>query len=131
MKRPATTRSRTTPLKQHQWEALDDEAYLAQLRVLKQQLATTERSADLVTSADALRIASSFVTAWDSASPKRRQEFVQRFFVRIVVDGGWIVSVRPKPELAPLLAARVAQDVRRSGPDRIRTGDLVLDRDVC
>ncbi len=117
--------------KQHQWEALDDEAYLAQLRGLKQQLATTERSADLATSADALRIASSFVTAWDNASPKRRQEFVQRFFVRIVVDGGWIVSVRPKPELAPLLAARVAQDVRRSGPDRIRTGDLVLDRDVC
>ena len=35
--------------------------------------------------------------------------------------------VRPKPETAALLAAAV----HRCGPDRIRTGDLVLDRDVC
>lgn len=47
----------------------------------------------------------------------RCQVFVQRFFVRVVVDGGWIVSVRPKPEAALLLAARIGQEVRHSGPD--------------
>ena len=47
--------------------------------------------------------------------------------IRIRISSGTIASVRPKPETAALLAAAV----QSCGPDRIRTGDLVLDRDVC
>jgi hypothetical protein len=48
-------------------------------------------------------------------------------FESVKIRDGSPVAVQPKPELAPLFAGRL----HASGPDRIRTGDLVLDRDVC
>ncbi len=45
----------------------------------------------------------------------------------VEIKEGPIVSITPKRDIAVLLALQG----RNSGPDRIRTGDLVLDRDVC
>jgi hypothetical protein len=48
-------------------------------------------------------------------------------FEGIKISERRVTSVTPRPELVPLLAVQA----HISGPDRIRTGDLVLDRDVC
>jgi hypothetical protein len=74
----------------------------------------------------ATKIAQDLATAWDLAGPDRRREMLGVPFEAIRIAGSRIVSVYP-PEVAPLLAVRV----QSGGPDRIRTGDLVLDRDVC
>jgi hypothetical protein len=64
---------------------------------------------------------------WDVASPERRRQLVWTMLEAVKVRDCRITAIRPRPELLPLFALLV----RNSGPDRIRTGDLVLDRDVC
>jgi hypothetical protein len=59
--------------------------------------------------------------------PERRRDLLDVLFESVKIAGGAIVAVRPKAEVAPPLAVKV----QSCGPDRIRTGDLVLDRDVC
>ena len=54
----------------------------------------------------------------------------RQFSLELVrIGGGQIVAVHP-PEVAPLVAVTLTEP-KTGGPDRIRTGDLVLDRDVC
>jgi hypothetical protein len=75
----------------------------------------------------AAEIAQDFGVAWDMAKPERRRDLLAVLFESVKIAGGAIVAVRPKAEVARLLAVKV----QSCGPDRIRTGDLVLDRDVC
>ena len=77
-----------------------------------------------------------------SASPRHRRirmapgtapgERRMMLFETIRVGGGHIVAVRPKSAIMALVALTWgASKTQTGGPDRIRTGDLVLDRDVC
>ena len=94
----------------------------------------TARDQDALTDAnrsmDALRIASDFPRTWEAATPKARRAFVERFIDRVVVEDGWLKAVRPKADIAPLLAVKVRAaeskasvaslggKVQRGGPDR-------------
>ena len=50
-------------------------------------------------------------------------------FESVTIGGKRLVSVKPRDDIASLFAIKLV--VQTGGPDRIRTGDLVLDRDVC
>ena len=70
----------------------------------------------------AIRLAQDAASVWDVAGPARRRELVWAIFDSVKVGDGEIVSVRPKPSLAPLLALRV----EKCGPDRglTRNGEV-------
>ena len=109
------------------WGGIEEDEYRSELRRLRTDLATVERLPDERRILEAVRLAQDVPMVWDAARPERKRQLVWAIFESVKIQEGRIVSVRPKPEVAPLLALRV----RNSGPDRIRTGDLVLDRDVC
>ena len=94
---------------------------------LKAQLARLERAPDERLIAAATTVAQDIGVAWEAASSERRKQLRESLFESVTVASGRVVAVRPRPEVAPLVAVKV----HICGPDRIRTGDLVLDRDVC
>ncbi len=106
---------------------LGDADYREDLRTLQAQLAFAQRVPDERRTLSAIKVAQDFATAWDQSRPERRKQLLGMMFEAVKIRDGSPVAVRPKPELAPLFAVRV----HTGGPDRIRTGDLVLDRDVC
>jgi hypothetical protein len=65
----------------------------------------------------AIKVAQDLGLAWDSASQERRRQLVGELFESVTIKAQTIVAVRPRPELAPLLAAKV----HSGGPDRSRT----------
>jgi DNA invertase Pin-like site-specific DNA recombinase len=109
------------------WGGLEEAEYRQQLADLRAQLERTERVPDERRILEAVRIAQDIPRAWALATNDQRRRMVWATFEWIRVSEGKVVAVRPRPETAPLLALRV----HSRGPDRIRTGDLVLDRDVC
>jgi len=98
---------------------------LAELRV---QLGRADRAPDERRVMEAIHVAQDVGLAWDEARPERRREMLGLLFESVSVGGKRVVAVRPREDAAPLLAVKLLQS---GGPDRIRTGDLVLDRDVC
>jgi DNA invertase Pin-like site-specific DNA recombinase len=109
------------------WGGIEDEDYRAELRRLRADLDGVTRLPDEHRILEAVRLAQDVPKVWDLAKPERRRQLVWEMFESITISEGRIVRVKPMAHVAPLLALRV----RNSGPDRIRTGDLVLDRDVC
>lgn len=107
-----------------------EDAYRAELGDLQTQLAKVDRGSVAKGSMDALQIASDFARTWEAATPKARRAFVERFIDRVVVEDGWLTAVRPKADIAPLLAVKVRAagakaaveslggKVQRGGPDR-------------
>jgi hypothetical protein len=120
---------------QHEAGIVDDEELLNRVRPIKAKLVDVEQCPNKESALDAVRLLSSMAAFWERATLEERQRVTAYCFDEIEVTDGWISMVRPKKEIAPLLAAQVIQaaeeSVRCGGPDRIRTGDLVLDRDVC
>jgi DNA invertase Pin-like site-specific DNA recombinase len=108
-------------------QAMDRAEYLERLAGLKAQLARLERVPDERLIAAATKVAQDIGVVWEAASPERRKQLRETLFESVTVASGRVVAVRPRPEVAPLVAVKV----HICGPDRIRTGDLVLDRDVC
>ena len=109
------------------WGGIEESDYREQLRTLKSQLAFAEQQPEETRMLGAIKLAQDLPTLWDAATPARRKDLFWSLFEKATVADGRIVSVRPHPAIAPL----VALQVHMCGPDRIRTGDLVLDRDVC
>ena len=107
--------------KQLDAEIIDEEEFDQRVRVLKTKLAQAEQRPTKQVALDAVRVATSMAAAWDAATLEQRQKLVAYAFDEIVVADGWISSVRPKKDIAPLLAARVVDAVRCGGPDRNRT----------
>ena len=108
-------------------QAIGPAEYRERLAGLKAQLARLERAPDERLMAAATKMAQDIGVAWEAASPERRKQLREALFESVTVASGRVVAVRPRPEVAPLAAIKV----HICGPDRIRTGDLVLDRDVC
>ena len=71
--------------------------------------------------------------AWEEATPEQRNRLAGALFDLIWVRNERVVAVRPRPELRPFFQiSEECQDGSLSGdPDRIRTGDLRLDRPIC
>ena len=106
---------------------IGDADYREELQKHQAQLASAQTAPDERRTLSAIKVAQDFATAWDRSRPERKKQLLSTMFEAVKIRDGSPVAVRPKPELAPLFAARV----HTGGPDRIRTGDLVLDRDVC
>ena len=70
----------------------------------------------------ATKVAQDIGTAWGVASRERRKQMVGALFDSVTVEFGRIVAVRPRTEVAPLLAL----NVHRCGPDRglTRNGEV-------
>lgn len=60
---------------------------------------------------------------WDVASPERRKQLFWMLFESAKVGEKRILSVRPRPEIAPLLALNTVQSC---GPDRGRDRSSAL-----
>ena len=109
------------------WGYLPEPEYQERAAELRTRLDRATRVPDERRMLAATRLAQDIAAMW-SASPKdRRKELLRQLFAHVRVHAGKVTSVLPNPELLPLFAVAV----QTSGPDRIRTGDLVLDRDVC
>lgn len=76
-----------------------------------------------------IKLAQDLAATWERARSEQRKQLLAALFETVRIGGGQIVSV-PRPEVAPLVAVTLTEP-KTGGPDRIRTGDLVLDRDVC
>ena len=70
---------------------------------------------------------------WRAAGQEQRNRLARALFEEITVQDQQVVAVRPTPELAHFF--RISFECQRKSiagdPDRIRTGDLCLDRAVC
>jgi DNA invertase Pin-like site-specific DNA recombinase len=100
------------------WGALEEDEYRKQLGDLRAQLAVVERQPDEQRILEATRLAQDIPAAWATASPDQRRRIVWSAFEIIRVREGRIVSVRPKPTTAPLLA--LTSSIMRSRPDSNR-----------
>ena len=86
--------------------------------------------------------------AWEDADAEQRNRLARALFEAVVIRDGHIAAVRPRPEFQPYFVlaqtetptlngsastadSTLSSDVRSGGPDRIRTGDLGLDRAAC
>ncbi len=62
----------------------------------------------------AVRLAQDIPRAWSAATPEKRRELAWAVFERITVKDAKVIAVKPREDLAPLLALRV----HTCGPDR-------------
>ena len=73
------------------------------------------------------------VEGWRLADQKQRNRMARALFNGVMARDKQVVAVRPKKELEPFFKVSYeCQEKSLAGdPDRIRTGDLWLDRPVC
>ncbi len=125
------------------WGDLSPEEYRSQRDQLRGEmaalpLATTTRGETLERLASYLQ---NIGEAWRSANQEQRNKLAKTLFESIRIEDRTIKGVTPQIEFTPLLVLNhLNQDFhpterqggsRKCGSDRIRTGDLVLDRDAC
>jgi site-specific DNA recombinase len=125
------------------WGDLSPEEYRSQREQVRSELAilpqaTTTRGETLVRLAGYLQ---NVGEAWRSANQEQRNKLAKTLFESIRIEDRTIKGVTPQIEFTPLLVLNhLSQDFhptnrqggsRKCGSDRIRTGDLVLDRDAC
>ena len=96
-----------------------------------QQLAPEQDSPDVL--ARLKLFLTDISVAWAEASQEHRNRLARELFEIVWAKNERVIAVRPRPELRPFF--QISEDCQarsRSGdPDRIRTGDLCLDRAVC
>jgi site-specific DNA recombinase len=124
------------------WGDLSSEEYRVQRDQLRSELvalpqATTTRGETLERLASYLQ---NVGEAWRSATQEQRNKLAKTLFESIRIEDRTIKGVTPQIEFTPLLVLNhLNKDFhpecqggsRKCGSDRIRTGDLVLDRDAC
>ena len=86
------------------WGGVDESDYRSQLKRLQTDLAAAMEQPEEHRMLAAVKLAQNLPTLWDAASPERRKELFWSMFEKATVKGRRIVSVRPRPEIAPLLA---------------------------
>ncbi|HEV8655023.1 MAG TPA: recombinase family protein, partial [Candidatus Limnocylindria bacterium] len=97
------------------WGGIGEADYREQLAALREQLAKSDRAPDERRVMEAIRVAQDFGLAWDKARPERRHEMVSLLFESVTIGRKRVVSVRPRGDVAPLLAVKLVQS---GGPDR-------------
>ena len=73
------------------------------------------------------------VEGWRAGAQEQRNRLARVLFEEVAVQDQQVIALRPTPELEPFF--RVSYECQEKSiagdPDRIRTGDLRLDRPVC
>ena len=117
-----------------EWGDMPESEYLAEKEQIKEELSLftpKQRRPEVI---DEFRgfLADASV-AWSKATSEQKNRLARQLFDIIWTKNERVVSVRPRPELRPLFQiSEECQAKSLSGdPDRIRTGDLCLDRAVC
>ena len=72
-------------------------------------------------------------TAWEKGTDEQKNRLARQMFDVVWTSDEKVVAVRPRAELRPFFqVSEYCQEKSLPGdPDRIRTGDLCLDRAVC
>ena len=72
-------------------------------------------------------------TAWEKGTDGQKNRLARQMFDVVWTSDEKVVAVRPRAELRPFFqVSEQCQEKSLSGdPDRIRPGDLCLDRAVC
>lgn len=111
------------------WGALEEDDYRRQLDNVRTQLARSEQVPEERRILEATRLAQDIPAPWEAASPQKRKRMVWTIFSRIRISGGRIVSVRPRPETAPLFAIATLQPRSRPGskPEYRTFGGIVIE----
>jgi len=115
----------------YEWGHKARDEYLKDYDAIQRELASArpeeERGRELERLADFLQ---NVAEAWDVASQEHRNKLARTLFDEIWVEDTKVVAVKPRPELAPFFDLNLECHTRdiAGDPDRIRTGDLCLDR---
>ena len=122
-------RALTNLRKQHLWGDITDEEYRQEKQELERQLKAVmpvgasvylpnlERAAQLLADLPAL-------WSHSGVTDEQREALVGEMFEQVRLRGRGLVAVEPKLEYQPLFACIVAEGVRKSRGERIRTSDL-------
>ncbi len=117
-----------------EWGDISEDAYVADSSEIKEELARlapTDRNPEILDRLETFLLDVS--EAWAHASADQRNRLARQLFDAVWVRNEHVVAVRPRAELRPFFQISEECQIKSlSGdPDRIRTGDLCLDRAVC
>ena len=118
----------------YEWGHKNREQYLREYESVKAEIArmtpSDERGRELERLAEFL---GSVAAAWDAATQEQRNKLARSLFEEIWSEDATVAAVKPRPELEPFFRLNLECQSRdiAGDPDRIRTGDLCLDRAVC
>lgn len=92
--------------KQHQWEHITDEKYLADRGPLLRALEDlAPQPVVAAPTADVMRQAERIGEAWESADEDLRRRFLEEWFERLVLRSDGTIEVHPRPQYAAIVLA--------------------------
>jgi hypothetical protein len=100
--------------------AMAESDYRADSHTLRAALARIEQAPDESRVTAAIRLAQDIPALWHRARPERRKQMVQSVFEVVRILHGRIVAVKPRSEVAPLIAVSATSKDWRSRPDSNR-----------
>ena len=100
--------------------AMAESDYRSESQTLRAALARIEQAPDESRVTAAIRLAQDIPALWNRARPERRKQMVQNVFEIIRISQGRVIAVKPRAEVAPLLAVTVTSKDWRSRPDSNR-----------
>ena len=100
--------------------SMDEAEYRAAVTETKEALARVEGAPNEARIMAAIRVAQDIPALWSRARPDRRKQMLQAVLEVARVSSGAIVAVKPRPEVAPLLAVTTLGKDWRSRPDSNR-----------
>ena len=100
--------------------AMVEAEYRSESQTLRAALARIEQVPDESRVTAAIRLAQDIPALWHRARPERRKQMVQSVFDVVRISHGRIVAVKPRSEVAPLLAVNATSKDWRSRPDSNR-----------
>ena len=114
-----------------EWGDISEDAYRADSNEIKEELARlapTDRDPEILDRLEPFLLDVS--EAWTQATADQRNRLARQLFDAVWVTNERVIAVRPHEELRPFFQiSEECQEKSLSGdPDRIRTGDLCLDR---
>lgn len=86
------------------WGGVEETDYRSQVKKLQADLAAAIQQPEEDRMLAAVKLAQDLPTLWDVATPERRKELIWSMFSNATVRGQRVVSVRPRPEIAPRVA---------------------------
>ena len=116
------------------WGDLDEGEYRAERNDIQAAIAGLDIDSQNGDSLDRLAaLLRNVVEGWRLADQKQRNRMARGLFNGVLVRDKQVMAVRPKKELEPFFKVSYeCQEKSLAGdPDRIRTGDLSLDRAAC
>lgn len=120
--------------KLYEWDDKPEEEYKKESREIKAELENLTPPQQRTDVLETFRVLLADIpAAWERGTDEQRNKLARQIFDTIWTKHEKVVAVRPRAGLRPFFQlSEECQEKSLSGdPDRIRTGDLCLDRAVC